>query len=124
MELYGGAQIERAVVKHAGAECGQGAHTVFLQIAAHALGLPTESIELVLSDTATSGSSGSASASRLTFMAAHAIRGAAQEALRRWHDEERPAIAHFVPPSTYNAPGRGDRRRRPQHHLWIRRPKR
>ncbi len=96
VELYGGAQIERAVVKHAGAECGQGAHTAFLQIAAHALGLPTENIELVLSDTATSGSSGSASASRLTFMAAHAIRGAAQEALRRWHDEERPAIAHFV----------------------------
>jgi CO/xanthine dehydrogenase Mo-binding subunit len=51
---------------------------------------------MVLSDTATSGSSGSASASRMTFMAAHAIRGAAQEALRRWHDEERPAIAHYV----------------------------
>jgi len=96
VELHGGAQIERAVVKHAGAECGQGAHTAFLQIAARALDLPAERIELVLSDTATSGNSGSASASRLTFMAAHAIRGAAQEALRRWQDEERPAIAHYV----------------------------
>ena len=96
VELYGDAQIERAVVKHAGAECGQGAHTAFLQIAADALGLPIEKIALVLSDTATSGSSGSASASRMTFMAAHAIQGAAQEALRRWRDEERPAIAHYV----------------------------
>jgi len=96
VELHGGAQVERAVVKHAGAECGQGAHTAFLQIAARALDLPAERIELVLSDTATSGNSGSASASRLTFMAAHAIRGAAQEALRRWQDEERPAIAHYV----------------------------
>ncbi len=96
VELYGDAQVERAVVKHAGAECGQGAHTAFLQVAAAALDLPIERIEMVLSDTATSGSSGSASASRMTFMAAHAIRGAAQEALRRWHDEERPAIAHYV----------------------------
>jgi len=96
VELHGDAQIERAVVKHAGAECGQGAHTVFLQVAAEALNLPVERITLVLSDTATSGSSGSASASRMTFMAAHAIQGAVREALRRWHDEERPAIAHYV----------------------------
>lgn len=96
VELHGTAEIERAVIKYAGADCGQGAHTAFLQIAAEALQLPPEKIELVLSDTATSGSSGSASASRLTFMAAHSIKGAAEEALRRWRDEERPAIAHFV----------------------------
>lgn len=96
VELYGEAEIERAVVKHAGAECGQGAHTVFLQVAAEALKLPMDRIELVLSDTATSGSSGSASASRLTFMAAHAIQGAVNEALAKWRDEERPAIAHYV----------------------------
>jgi CO/xanthine dehydrogenase Mo-binding subunit len=96
VELYGGAEIERAVVKHAGAECGQGAHTAFLQLAAEMLKLPPDRIELVLSDTASSGNSGSASASRLTFMAAHAIQGAAEQALRRWHDEERPAVAHYV----------------------------
>jgi CO/xanthine dehydrogenase Mo-binding subunit len=50
----------------------------------------------VLSDTASSGNSGSASASRLTFMAAHSIQGAAQDALKKWQDEERPAIAHHV----------------------------
>ncbi len=96
VELHGETEITHAVVRHAGADCGQGAHTAFLQIAAALLNLPPERIELVLSDTATSGSSGSASASRLTFMSAHAIRGAVEEALRRWQDEERPAIAHYV----------------------------
>ena len=46
---------------------------------------------------------GSVSASRMTFMAGNSIRGAAEEALRRWHDEEeRPAIATYVyhPPKT------------------------
>ncbi|MCS7057124.1 MAG: xanthine dehydrogenase family protein molybdopterin-binding subunit [Thermoflexales bacterium] len=96
VELHGGAEIERAVVRHAGAECGQGAHTVFLQLAAEMLKLPVEKIELVLSDTATSGNSGSASASRMTFMAAHAIQGAIADALNKWRDEERPAVAHHV----------------------------
>jgi CO/xanthine dehydrogenase Mo-binding subunit len=96
VELYGDNQIERAVVKHAGAECGQGAHTVFLQLAAEMLHLSAEKIELVLSDTASSGSSGSASASRLTFMAAHSIEGAVNDALKKWRDEERPAVAHHV----------------------------
>lgn len=96
VELHGNAEIERAVVRHAGAECGQGAHTVFLQLAAEMLKLPPEKIELVLSDTATSGSSGSASASRMTFMAAHAIQGAIADALAKWRDEERPAVAHHV----------------------------
>jgi len=96
VELHGGAEITRAVVSLAGAECGQGAHTAFLQIAAAALALPIERIELQLSDTATSGSSGSASASRLTYMTAGAIDGAAREALAAWQREERPARAHFV----------------------------
>jgi CO/xanthine dehydrogenase Mo-binding subunit len=96
VELHGATEIERAVVRHAGAECGQGAHTAFLQLAAEMLQLPKEKVELVLSDTASSGSSGSASASRLTFMAAHSIQGAANDALKKWRDEERPAIAHHV----------------------------
>lgn len=96
VELHGDGRIERAVVKHAGADCGQGAHTAFLQMASEMLGLPPENIELVLSDTASSGSSGSASASRLTFMAAHSIQGAAKDALKKWQEEDRPAIAHHV----------------------------
>jgi CO/xanthine dehydrogenase Mo-binding subunit len=65
--------------------------------------VPLERVRLVMSDTATAGDSGSVSASRMTFMAGNSIRGAAEEALRRWHEgEERPAIATYVyrPPKT------------------------
>lgn len=102
IELYGGAEVERAVVYHAGADVGQGAHTVFVQMAAEALGLDPDMVELVPSDTATSGNSGSASASRMTFMAGNAIHGAAEAALEAWHGEDRPAVGRFTyhPPET------------------------
>lgn len=102
IELRGESEIESAVVYHAGADVGQGAHTVFLQMAADALGLPLEKIQLIASDTATSHTSGSASASRMTFMAGNAICGAAQIALQKWQNEERPARATFQyrPPKT------------------------
>lgn len=96
VELRGNGEIEQAIVGLAGADCGQGAHTAFLQIASEALSLPHEKIELQLSDTSTSGSSGSASASRLTYMTAGAIVGAAKAALAKWQDEERPVKVHHV----------------------------
>ena len=100
--LHGEAEIEQAVIYHAGADCGQGAHTVMAQMAAEALGLPIEKIQMVISDTALTDNSGSASASRMTFMAGNAIRGACAQALEKWHAEERPAIARFQyrPPKT------------------------
>jgi CO/xanthine dehydrogenase Mo-binding subunit len=102
VELHGEAEISRAVVHHAGSDVGQGAHTIFRQIAAEALDLPLERIELVLADTAFTGDSGSSSASRMTFMAGNAIRGAAKLALEQWQDEDRPAVAEFkyTPPPT------------------------
>jgi CO/xanthine dehydrogenase Mo-binding subunit len=102
IELMGDTEIEKAVLYHAGADCGQGAHTAFAQMAADSLGLPFEKIEMVLSDTASSNSSGSASASRMTFMAGNAIRGAAVEALSKWKNEERPAraVCQYRPPPT------------------------
>lgn len=102
VELHGGAEIERVVVYHAGADCGQGAHTVMAQMAADAVGVPLEKVHLIASDTAVTGDSGSASASRMTFMAGNAIRGAAAEALRRWEAEERPAVGEYRyrPPAT------------------------
>jgi CO/xanthine dehydrogenase Mo-binding subunit len=96
VELHGKAKIERMVVYHAGADVGQGAHTAFAQMAAEAAGVPVDRVELVVSDTADTGDSGSASASRMTFMAGNAIRGAVQEALLRWQDEDRPASATYV----------------------------
>ena len=102
IELHGGKEIERVVLRHAGAEVGQGSHTAFKLMAAEATGVPVEYVELVMSDTASSGNSGSVSASRMTFMAGNSIRMAADEALSKWADEDRPAIAHVVykPPPT------------------------
>jgi len=102
VELRGGVQIEEAVVYHAGADVGQGAHTAFAQMAADALGVSIEKVILRVSDTATSGNSGSASASRMTFMAGNSIKGACELALEKWRHEDRPAIAtyQYSPPPT------------------------
>jgi CO/xanthine dehydrogenase Mo-binding subunit len=100
VELQGDTEIEQAVVFHAGADVGQGAHTAMTQMAAEALGLPPEKVRMVVSDTAVTGNSGSASASRMTFMSGNAIRGAAELALKKWRDEDRPARGEYF----YEAP--------------------
>lgn len=102
VELMGDASIEQVLVRHAGAEVGQGAHTVMAQMAAEAVDVPLERVTLISHDTAETHTSGSASASRMTFMAGNAIRGASERALEAWHAEERPARATFQyrPPRT------------------------
>lgn len=102
IELYGGSEIERVVLYHAAAEVGQGTHTALRQMAATAVGVAVELVELVMSDTAVTGDSGSVSASRMTWMAGNAIRLAAEQARARWQEEERPAkgFARFTPPAT------------------------
>jgi CO/xanthine dehydrogenase Mo-binding subunit len=102
IELHGSTDIERVVVYAAGADVGQGAHTAFIQMAAQAVGVDVSKVELVASDTATSNSSGSASASRLTLMSGNAIKGAGELALEHWAAEERPAVAEYkyIPPKT------------------------
>lgn len=104
VELRGKAEIEEVVVYHASAEVGQGTHTVMTQMAAEAAGVPLEKVRLVVSDTAATASSGSVSASRMTFMSGNAIRGAAAIALQKWKAEERPAIGEFkyLAPRTTN----------------------
>jgi CO/xanthine dehydrogenase Mo-binding subunit len=93
LELQGKGEIERAILRIAGADVGQGHHTAMAQIAAETLGISFDKIELVASDTAFTDSSGSASASRLTFMAGNAVKAAAEAALQKWQAEERPAQA-------------------------------
>jgi CO/xanthine dehydrogenase Mo-binding subunit len=102
VELHGGTGIERAVLHHAGAEVGQGTHTVMRQFAAETLGIPLDMVELVVSDTAVTENSGSVSASRMTFMAGNSIKGACEQALLKWQREERPAIVtyQYRPPKT------------------------
>ncbi|MGC9467854.1 MAG: xanthine dehydrogenase family protein molybdopterin-binding subunit [Anaerolineae bacterium] len=100
VELHGGAEIEQAVAHVASADVGQGARTVIRQMFAEALDVPVERVELRQVDTAETESSGSASASRMTYMIGNAIRGAAEQALQKWRNEERPAKAAY----TYLAP--------------------
>lgn len=95
VEIHGNGNIEQVIVHQAGAEVGQGTHTVMTQMAAHALGVSTNKVELRTSDSAHQENSGSVSASRMTFMAGNAIKGAAEAALEKWRAEERPAIAEF-----------------------------
>ncbi|MFQ5419319.1 MAG: xanthine dehydrogenase family protein molybdopterin-binding subunit, partial [Anaerolineae bacterium] len=110
IELHGRTDIEKVVLRHAAAEVGQGSHTALKQMAAAATGVDVSRVELDMADTASSGDSGSVSASRMTFMAGNSIREAAEKALTAWENEERPAIGHtrYTPPPTQPyAPGTG-----------------
>jgi len=95
VEIHGNSEIDHVVLHHAAAEVGQGTHTVMVQMAAEAVGVPFEKVKLIASDSATMENSGSVSASRMTFMAGNAIKGAAEVALNKWKAEERPAIGEF-----------------------------
>ena len=110
VELRGQADIEAALVCLAGADVGQGHHTVMAQIAAEVLQVNLAKVSLAVSDTAFTRDSGSASASRLTFMAGNAVKQAAELALQRWRDEDRPAVAEAearAPATTTFAPEGG-----------------
>ena len=87
---------------HSAAEVGQGVHTALVQMVADAANIDTAQVHATFSDTATGGDSGSASASRLTFMAGNSVLGAVEEAEKAWADGARPAAGHFryTPPST------------------------
>ncbi len=74
-----------AVVHCAAAEVGQGLGGVILQVARAELG--TDDVTLAPTTTSTVGSAGSTSASRMTWMAAGAVRDACRAAL-----EEREAV--------------------------------
>lgn len=104
IELHGGANIEEVIVRQAGADIGQGAHTAMVQMAAEAVGVPVEKVKLLTADTGETLDSGSSSASRMTFMAGNSIRGAAVKALEKWRQEERPAVGtyQYHAPSTSN----------------------
>ncbi len=90
IDLYGDVEIERAIIRHGASEVGMGAHTVITQMAAEALDLPMEKIELISTDTSQVKDAGSVSASRMTFFVGNAIQEGAQKALEMWLGEERP----------------------------------
>ncbi|HEX7973992.1 MAG TPA: xanthine dehydrogenase family protein molybdopterin-binding subunit, partial [Anaerolineales bacterium] len=102
LELYGDIEIERAVIRHGASEVGMGVHTAITQMAAEALGIPMDQVELVSTDTSEVGDAGAVSASRMTFFIGNAIREAAGIALDRWGNEERPVkLSHkYLPHPT------------------------
>jgi CO/xanthine dehydrogenase Mo-binding subunit len=83
VRLWAGAAEELVAEVHcAAAEVGQGVTNVILQVARTELG--TEKVALAPGSTAGVDSAGSASASRLTWMAAGAVRLACRDALAEW----------------------------------------
>ncbi|HEV3087950.1 MAG TPA: xanthine dehydrogenase family protein molybdopterin-binding subunit [Candidatus Elarobacter sp.] len=101
VELIATARIERAVVRIGVADVGQGVHLILRQIAAEALALPLEAVAIVSDDSAHTPNAGSASASRLTFMAGRAVHDAALAARTAWERGEAPeATVQYRPPAT------------------------
>ncbi|MEA2526093.1 MAG: hypothetical protein QOF73_3320 [Thermomicrobiales bacterium] len=104
VELTGRFEEERrGRVRVGAADVGQGTHLALRQIAAEALGLPFERVEMVTDDSAEAPNAGSASASRLTLMAGRAIAEAAAKALAEWRDTEQEHVSvtyQFRPPAT------------------------
>lgn len=95
VEIHGSKNIEEVIVRHAAAEVGQGTHTAIVQMTAEALNVPVDKVRIISADTGETRDSGSVSASRMTFMAGNSVVGAAEGALEKWHDEERPAVATY-----------------------------
>jgi CO/xanthine dehydrogenase Mo-binding subunit len=101
VELIAASRIERAVVRIGAADVGQGVHLILRQIVAEVLALPLESVALVSDDSAQTPNAGSASASRLTFMAGRAVHDAALAARDAWERGEPPeATVQYRPPAT------------------------
>ncbi len=83
------------------ADVGQGVHLILRQIVAEALELPLQCVALVSDDSAEAPNAGSASASRLTFMAGRAVHDAAVAARDAWSRGERPeATVQYRAPAT------------------------
>ena len=95
VEIHGDTEFERVIVHHGAADVGQGTHTVIMQAAAEATGADFDLVEFIGEDSDLDGDSGSSSASRMTFMALNAVKGAGEQALEKWQNEERPAIAEY-----------------------------
>jgi CO/xanthine dehydrogenase Mo-binding subunit len=103
VEVYGAAELERAVVRVGAADVGQGTHLALRQIAAEALKLPVEKIAMVCDDSSEAPNAGSASASRMTFMGGRAVHDAALAAREKWSytdDEQATATVQYRAPET------------------------
>jgi CO/xanthine dehydrogenase Mo-binding subunit len=93
IELYGDTSIDSAVVKIGIAEVGQGTLGVIGQVAAEALGIAYDRVQVVNEDSLEVPEAGSCSASRTSFMAGNAVKIACEAVLDAWNTGSRPAVA-------------------------------
>ncbi len=112
VEIFGNGKIEKIIVRHSASEVGQGIVTTLTQVVAEVLGVSPEIIELGPMFDNRAPMSGSASASRLAFMAGNAVKGAAEEALQQWLGEQKPPVKTFyeyrAPTTTHPDPETGE----------------
>jgi CO/xanthine dehydrogenase Mo-binding subunit len=103
VEIYGAAEMERAVVRVGVADVGQGTHLILRQIAAETLSLPMEKVTIISDDSSQTPNTGSVSASRMTYMGGRAVLDAAAAAKKQWSftdDEHVEATVQFRPTPT------------------------
>lgn len=103
IELFGTADLERAIVRVGAADVGQGTHLILRQIAAETLGLPLDAVTMICNDSTEAPNAGSASASRMTFMGGSAVQEAATEARKQWgftDDQHIIVTKQYRPPTT------------------------
>ncbi|GAC1432078.1 MAG: hypothetical protein NVSMB54_27670 [Ktedonobacteraceae bacterium] len=109
VELFGKADLERAIVRVGAADVGQGTHLVLRQIAAETLGLSLDQVTMICNDSSEAPNAGSASASRMTLMGGRAVQEAAAEARKQWSftdDQHVTVTKQYRPPATTQlAPG-------------------
>lgn len=103
VEIYGEAEIERAVVRVGAADVGQGTHLILRQVVAATLNVTLDQVSILCTDSSEAPNAGSASASRLTLMAGRAVREAALAARDKWSETEAyfaEATVQYRPPAT------------------------
>jgi len=103
VEVFGKAELERAVVRAGAADVGQGAHLILRQIAAETLKLPLEKVTLISDDSSQTPNMGSASASRMYYMGGRSVKDPAEAARVKWGytvNEAAQATVQFRPAAT------------------------
>jgi CO/xanthine dehydrogenase Mo-binding subunit len=85
LSLDDSGQVDKAVVKIAASEVGQGVHTALAQIAAETLEIGLERVEVALVDTTETPDAGSSSASRHVYLSGNAVMAACRLARVKWH---------------------------------------
>ena len=103
IELFGRADLERAIVRVGAADVGQGTHLILRQIAAETLNLPLDKVTMICNDSSEAPNAGSASASRMTLMGGSAVREAAKAAKEQWgftDDQHIVVTKQYRPPAT------------------------